>query len=315
MTSYALLFPGQGAQYVGMGAGLFSTTKGALLVEQAEDVLKLSLKKLMLDGPAEELMKTVIAQPVILLHSLAAFYFLKDEMEFSISCALGHSLGEYSACVATGVFSFEDALKIVHARGKYMQEAVPEGHGAMAAVIGMEPSLISSLLEEFADSQREDYVSCANFNGPLQTVIAGTRLGVSKAAEKLKAMGAKRIIDLVVSAPFHCALMKPVQQKMRDLFTRVVFSDAKYPIISNVTAEPETKSERIRELLIEQIVSPVKFTECISYAIAHDFVGEGFLELGPKNILSGIVKKIDQSLITRNVEVPDDIKELHIKRN
>jgi [acyl-carrier-protein] S-malonyltransferase len=168
---------------------------------------------------------------------------------------------------------------------------------------------------EFADPTREDYASCANFNGPMQTVIAGTDLGIFKASEKLKAMGAKRIIDLPVSAPFHCALMKPVQEKMRELLAPIIFLDTKVPIISNVTAEPEIKGERIRRLLIEQIVSPVKFTECVSYAIAHDLRGDGFLELGPKNTLSTIVKKIDKDLPAWNMDSPNDIKELPIIRN
>jgi len=315
MTNYALLFPGQGSQYVGMGKGFLLTAKGISLVKRAEDVLSLPLKKLMLDGPSEDLMKTAIAQPVILLHSLVAFYCLQDEVEFSVACALGHSLGEYSALVAANVLGFEDALTIVHARGKFMQDAVPLGEGAMVAVIGMDASLIVSLLEEFSDSSRKDYASCANFNGPMQTVIAGTRVGVLKASEKLKSMGAKRIIDLAVSAPFHCALMKPVQEKIAALFTSVIFRDASFPIISNVTAESEKNGERIRKLLIDQIISPVKFTQCITYVTKHDFYKDGFLELGPKNTLSSIVKKIDKNLTTWNVDALEDIKELNIKRN
>jgi [acyl-carrier-protein] S-malonyltransferase len=305
MTSYALLFPGQGAQYVGMGKSFLA--KRSALFEEAEDILSIPLQKLMFEGPQDELTATSIAQPAILLHSIAAFDCLQQEFDVSITCALGHSLGEYSALVAAKVISFADAIKAVHQRGLFMQEAVPQGEGAMAAVLGMDPELIVEALMEFGDEHAKDYATCANFNGPLQTVIAGTKLGVNKASEKLKALGAKRIVELPVSAPFHCALMKPVQKKMVDVLKILDFKTAQFPLISNVSAQAEVDGSKIRELLLTQIAHPVKFTTCVHHIKQAGLGGDGFLELGPKNTLSSIVKKIDASSKTLSVDSSDDM--------
>jgi [acyl-carrier-protein] S-malonyltransferase len=313
MTNYALLFPGQGSQYIGMGKGLFTTQVGARLFEEAQDVLSLPLKRLMFEGPADELTATAIAQPAILLHSTAAYFYIRENINPSITCALGHSLGEFSALVAAEVISFADAIKTVHIRGQYMQEVVPKGRGAMAAVIGMDSFAIALALEEFKDETRDDYVSCANFNGPMQTVIAGTTLGIKKASEKLKSLGITRIIDLPVSAPFHCALMKPVQRKMTEVLLAIYFADPKFPIISNVSAKIETNGKKIRDLLLAQITSPVRFTDCVMHIKEQGLEGSGFLELGPRNALSGIVKKIDRSFLTLNVDTPEDIAALRNK--
>lgn len=310
MTSFALLFPGQGSQYVGMGKGLFATSQGAQLFSEAEDILSLPLKRLMFEGPSDELTKTAIAQPAILLHSIAAYHYVKNQIDFDISCGLGHSLGEYSALVIAGVLSFSDALRAVHIRGKFMQEAVPVGQGAMAAVLGMDATQIEEALAEFSDVSGKDYVSCANFNGPLQTVIAGTNAGIDKASQKLKSLGAKRVVLLPVSAPFHCALMKPVQQKMAEVLLAIDFNDAKFPIVSNVSAQAETSGHRIRELLLMQIACPVKFTDCVTHIKQHGLSKNGFLELGPKNALSGIVSKIDKDVLTVHIDVPEDIENL-----
>lgn len=307
MTSYALLFPGQGSQYVGMGQGFLAIKKSAQLIDEAEQILSLPLKRLMFEGPAEELTATAVAQPAILLHSLLAFYYWQEHSDQSITCALGHSLGEYSALVAAQVITFADAIKAVHTRGRLMQEAVPKGQGAMAAIIGMDPDIILEALRDFSDEHSDFYASCANFNGPLQTVIAGTKAGVLKASEKLKTLGAKKIIELPVSAPFHCALMKPVQTKMAEVLSKIEFNDAAFPIISNVTGQQETCGQEIRQLLIKQIVSPVMFTDCVTYIGQHSLNGDGFLELGPKNTLSSIVKKINKDCQTFNIDMPQDI--------
>ncbi len=305
--SFTLLFPGQGSQYVGMGASFFSTTAGARLAEEAESALGFSLTKIMLSGSQEDLTSTAIAQPAILLHSIAAFKVLKERHSLEISCAIGHSLGEYSALVAAGVIKFSDAIKAVHVRGRLMQEAVPKGQGAMAAVLGMDATKICEIIKECANNNQADYVAAANFNGPLQTVIAGTKDGVAKASAKLKLAGAKRIIELDVSAPFHCALMKPVQQRMTAVLDGIQFSDAIFPIISNVSAQRESKANRIKTLLIEQITSPVRFTECVETVRAHHLGPNGFIELGPKNALSGLVKKIDGDMSLRNIDKIDDL--------
>lgn len=306
MKSYALLFPGQGSQYVGMGESFFSTSH-ARLFEEADDALGFSLKHLMFNGPLDELTATAIAQPAILLHSIVAFTSLREQFNPTISCALGHSLGEYSALVAAEVLSLTDALKAVHMRGKLMQEAVPRGHGAMAAVLGMDAKNIVDALEEFSDENNPEFASCANFNGPMQTVIAGTAQGIKKASEKLKSIGARRIVELPVSAPFHCALMKPVQKKMSMILSSIPFNTARFPIISNVSAQPETDGDRFRALLLEQIASPVRFTDCIATINQQSLRGDGYLEVGPKNALSGIVKKIEEDCSTLNVDTAHDV--------
>lgn len=304
MVSYALLFPGQGSQYVGMGQEL--TTRSAQLFDHAEDVLSLPLKKLMLEGPQDELTKTAIAQPAILLHSVAVFTTLQEQSDVKISAVLGHSLGEYSALVVAGVLSLDDALCAVHTRGQLMQEATPIGFGSMSAVLGLDAATIVDAMSEFADENSPSYASCANFNGPLQTVIAGTNLGIEKASSKLSSLGAKRIIPLPVSAPFHCALMKPAAEKMAMVLAELKFSDARYPVISNVIARNETNGEKIRGLLLQQITQPIRFTECVEYVVNNQLIGDGFLELGPKNALSGMVRKI-ASAPTFNIDTAQDI--------
>lgn len=281
------------------------------LFQEADDILSIPLQKLMLEGPLEELTRTAIAQPAILLHSIAAFTAMKSSTTFSISCALGHSLGEYSALVAAGVISFSDAIKAVHVRGKLMQEAVPVGIGRMAAVLGMDALEIVEALKQFSDEKSSDYASCANFNGPLQTVIAGTKSGVEKASEHLKARGAKRIIDLPVSAPFHCALMRPVQEKMFDVLSSINFKNATFPIVSNVSAQAETDGNKIRDLLLLQIANPVRFTDCVNHVVNHNLRSDAYLELGPKNTLSSIVKKIDKDSTCVNVDVLTDVMQLN----
>ncbi len=305
--SFTLLFPGQGSQYVGMGASFFASRAGARLVEEAESALGFSLTKIMLSGSQEELTSTAIAQPAILLHSIAAFMALKERHSLEIGCAIGHSLGEYSALVAAGVIKFSDAIKAVHIRGRLMQEAVPAGQGAMAAVLGMDAHKICEVIADCNSPSRSDYVAAANFNGPLQTVIAGTKEGIEKASVKLKLAGAKRIIELAVSAPFHCALMKPVEQRMTSILDAIQFSDASFPIISNVSAEPETKASRIKALLIEQITKPVRFTECVEKVRTQHLGSDGFIELGPKNALSGLVKKINDAMSIRAIDKMEDL--------
>jgi [acyl-carrier-protein] S-malonyltransferase len=310
MTSYTLLFPGQGSQYVGMGKSVFSDPVGKQLLEEAQEYLSIPLKRFMLEGPADKLRSTEIAQPAILLHSVAVFLIIKQKINFNVSCALGHSLGEYSALVAAKVMSFKDAIKTVHIRGKYMQEAVPVGQGAMVAVLGLDVNKVILAMQEFSDENSAEYASCANFNEPNQTIIAGTKTGVLKASEKLKSLGAKRIIELQVSAPFHCALMKPVQKKMAEVLSVIPFKNPEFPIISNVSAQKEIQGEKIRKLLLMQITSPVKFTDCVIRVREKKLGGDGFLELGPKNILSGLIKKIEKESVVLNVDTIEDIFQL-----
>ena len=306
MTQYTLLFPGQGSQYVGMGKSFFDQDFGRKLLAQAEDILALPLKRLMLEGPQAELTQTAVAQPAILLHSYAAFLYYVDNYQHAPSAVLGHSLGEYSALVAAGVLSFEDALLTVRKRGLFMQEAVSVDSGAMAAVLGLDVDSISRVLEDFCDETQANYAAVANYNGPAQTVIAGTKLGIKQASERLKQAGAKRVLELDVSAPFHCALMKSVKIKMAGVLDKINFQDAQVPVISNVSAQPETNKEIIKNLLLEQIANPVRFTDCVNTILAHKLMGAGFIELGPKNILSGIVRKINPEFFIAHIDSVED---------
>lgn len=301
--SFTLLFPGQGSQYIGMGASVFSTEIGARLLQEAEESLSLGLKKLMLVGSDEELTSTAIAQPAILLHSVACFRLLQDRYNIEINCALGHSLGEYSALVAAGVLQFCDAIKAVHVRGRLMQDAVPKGQGTMAAVLGIDALKICQILKESGQNQA-DYVAAANFNGPSQTVIAGTKSGVAKASLKLKSAGAKRIIELPVSAPFHCALMKPVEQRMAVVLDAISFNNPNFPIVSNVSAQAETRADRIKALLIEQITKPVRFTECIETVLS--LGAKNLVEIGPKNTLAGLVRKMSDIRV-QNIDTLENL--------
>lgn len=297
MDRFALLFPGQGSQYVGMGESFFSDDQGRKITEAAERALGFSLSRIMREGPIEALTATQVAQPAILLHSWLVF----SKQNITASAVLGHSLGEYSALVACGVMDFIDAIKAVHIRGTLMQAAVPPGQGAMAAVIGLDAAVIKRVLEPLNNEQSHDYVACANFNGPAQTVIAGTKSGIDKAVELLKQADAKRVLLLEVSAPFHCALMKPVQHEMAKVLDKIPFNKPRIPFISNVSAQVESDPERIKSLLIDQIVSPIRFTECVA-EILRVLPSPKFIELGPKTVLSGIVRKIDRTLEVQSID-------------
>jgi [acyl-carrier-protein] S-malonyltransferase len=308
MTKNALLFPGQGSQYVGMGKSFFASAKARAILRQAEDALNLPLEELMLDGPLEALTATAVAQPAILLHSILALNYLRDKKDFNVSAVLGHSLGEYSALVAAGVLDLFDALKLVRLRGQLMQEASPKGFGSMLAVLGMESTLIEEVLIDCQNPDSENYAVIANYNGPSQTVIAGKKAGLLLAMKALKDAGARRIVELEVSAPFHCALMSPMRKPFAAALEKVNFKPAQFPLISNVSTEAESKPERIKELLIEQLLKPVRFTACVHYVLANNLAGDGFIELGPKNILSAITKKIDSNIKVTNLDNTEDIE-------
>lgn len=290
-SSLALLFPGQGAQAVGMGRELIAASTAAKRTfDEADDALGFALSKVILEGPADDLKRTAITQPAIVTVSVAAHRALQERGAFSATApafATGHSLGEYAALVAAGAIDFAAAVKAVRARGTFMQEAVPEGQGAMAAVLGMDADTIRAVVDEA--SSDDAYVACANFNGPEQTVIAGTVKGVENAAAALKAKGAKRVLPLPVSAPFHCRLMAPVKPRLDDVLGAIAFRAPAFPVVTNVEAAPCADAARIRPLLVEQVTAPVRFTE-----IAAFLVGAGvttFIEVGPGKTLVGIVKR------------------------
>jgi [acyl-carrier-protein] S-malonyltransferase len=286
----ALLFPGQGSQAVGMGKALLEQSAAARRVfDEADDALGFKLSAVIKDGPADELKRTATTQPAIVTMSIACLRAMEEAGVDvgAVSFAAGHSLGEYAALVAAGALSFSDAVRAVRARGTFMQEAVPEGQGAMAAVLGMDADAIRAVVDEVCSD--DAYVACANFNGPEQTVIAGTVKGVEAAAAALKAKGAKRVMPLPVSAPFHCALMKPVQPRLDDVLGGIAFGPMRFPVVSNVEAVPNRDPARVRALLVEQVTAPVRFTE-----IATTLMGQGvtrFVEVGPGKALIGMIKR------------------------
>ena len=263
-SNLVLLFPGQGSQFVGMGRELFeSSTAARAVFEEADAVLGFSLSRLCFEGPEEDLKQTANTQPAILTHSVAALAELRARAPGKLegaAFAAGHSLGEYSACVAVGAIVFEDAVRLVRRRGQLMQEAVPPGVGAMAAIIGVSAADVEAACRDAADGE---VVSAANFNSPEQTVIAGHAGAVDRASKACLAHGAKRAIPLPVSAPFHSPLMRPARERMAELLDATPFSDAEMPVVTNVDAAPVTEGAGLRDALVRQIDSPVRWVESI----------------------------------------------------
>ena len=304
----AFLFPGQGSQAVGMGSALVEQSAAAKAIfEAADDALgdrlDAPLSQIMREGPAEALKRTAITQPAILTMSVACHAALQERGIAPPALAAGHSLGEYSALVAAGALPFADAVRAVHARGTFMQEAVPEGEGAMAAVLGLNAEAIAKVLGEV--SAPSAYVAVANYNGGGQTVIAGHAAAVEKASAALKEAGAKRVLPLPVSAPFHCELMAPVQARLREVLTGVEVSELAFPILTNVEATPNQDPSRVVDLLVEQVVAPVRFTE-IAQAMLDAGV-QTFVEVGPGKALIGMVKRMDRKRTYLNVEDPSSL--------
>lgn len=298
MNKLAFVFPGQGAQAVGMGKDLFDQYDVAKrLFSEADEALGYSIKDMCFEGPADDLKLTANTQPAILTVSVIVNEILKEH-GVQPDVAGGHSLGEYSALVAAGVLSFKDAVALVHKRGQYMQEAVPVGEGGMAAIIGLDDEAIAAACEKATKEAGE--VQPVNFNCPGQTVIAGTTHGVEKAVEELKAAGAKKAVVLPVSAPFHSTLMKPASEKLAAELDKVAIHDAAFPVVSNFTGELETKAEEIKANLVAQADHPVRWITCVKTMQA--FGADTFVEAGPGKTLCGFNRRIDRSLKSLNVE-------------
>lgn len=298
MNKLAFVFPGQGAQAVGMGKDLFDQYDVAKrLFAEADEALGYSIKDMCFEGPADDLKLTANTQPAILTVSVIVNEVLKEH-GVQPDVAGGHSLGEYSALVAAGVLSFQDAVALVHKRGQYMQEAVPVGEGGMAAIIGLDDEAIAAACEKATKEAGE--VQPVNFNCPGQTVIAGTTHGVEKAVEELKAAGAKKAVVLPVSAPFHSTLMKPAAEKLAAELAKVAIHDAAFPVVSNFTGELETKAEEIKANLVAQADHPVRWIACVKTMQA--FGADTFVEAGPGKTLCGFNRRIDRSLKSLNVE-------------
>jgi [acyl-carrier-protein] S-malonyltransferase len=290
----ALLFPGQGSQAVGMGRDVYDASAAARAVYDAADAaLGYPLAKLCFEGPEDELVRTEVQQPAILTTSIALLRALEERGEIQPAFFAGHSLGEYSALVAAGALEFEDAVRIVQARGRFMQEAVPEGRGAMAAVLGLDPAAVAAACA-FAAEQTGRVVSPANFNGPAQTVISGDAVAVEVACARAREQGAKRAVPLDVSAPFHCSLMRPAAEKLALELARVRFAAPDAPIVTNVEAAECRDAARFPALLEQQVTAPVRFTEMIEY-LAKAGV-DRVLEIGPGRVLVGLVARVSRDL-------------------
>ncbi|HLA79637.1 MAG TPA: ACP S-malonyltransferase [Vicinamibacteria bacterium] len=297
--SLAFLFPGQGSQKVGMGRALvdgFAEARAAF--EEADQALGFSLSRLCFEGPEEDLRLTANTQPAILTTSLAAYRCLASR-GVTPAWVAGHSLGEYSALVAAGTLTLSDAVRAVRKRGQYMQEAVPVGQGAMAAILNLDLPAVEEACRQAAQGQ---VVSPANLNSPGQIVIAGHREAVDRAIEACKVAGAKRGIRLPVSAPFHCALMMPAQQRLAQDLAGLAFKDPGFPLVNNVDARPVRTGEECRDGLVRQVSGAVRWQESVE-RLAEAGV-RSFVEVGPGSVLSGLVKKIDREAQVLNVEDP-----------
>lgn len=297
MGKLAFIFPGQGSQSVGMGKELAEKFPESRAVFDAADAaLGEKLSELCFNGPEDALKLTRNTQPTILATSAAAFAALSARAPKPDYVA-GHSLGEYSALVAAGSLDVGAGVKAVRARGTFMQEAVPEGQGAMAAILGLEPAQVRLACEAAMQGQ---VVSPANYNSPEQTVIAGHKAAVERAMEKCKELGAKRALPLPVSAPFHCALMGPVQPRLREVLQAIAWKAPVVPVVTNVEARPNRDPERTISLLVDQVVAPVRWIECVQM-MAEDGVTR-MVEVGPGKVLSGLVKRIVKGIEVFNVE-------------
>jgi [acyl-carrier-protein] S-malonyltransferase len=297
MSKTAYIFPGQGSQAVGMGKDLFDNFTAAREVfEQADDALGFSLSEMCFSGNEEDLQLTANTQPAILTASVAAFRAIESEGFAKPDFVAGHSLGEYSALVATGVLDFADAVRTVRKRGTYMQEAVPVGVGAMAAILGADLDTVENACEDAAEGQ---VCSPANINSPTQVVIAGDTDAVDRACELLKERGAKRAIKLNVSAPFHCALMMPAQERLAADLKDLNYGSFALPIVHNIDAAENVDGKRVGEMLTQQVSSPVKWLQSVE-----NMAGQGvttFVEVGPGKVLSGLVKQINRDVRCLNV--------------
>ncbi len=302
----AFVFPGQGSQYSGMGKELSENFNVAKLVfEEANDALGFDIAKLCYAGSDDELKLTANTQPAILATSIAALRVVETETNLTPSYVAGHSLGEYSALVAAGVIKFAVAVKAVRQRGTFMQEAVPVGIGAMAAVLGIDADELNQLCQE---ASQGEVVAPANFNSPGQIVIAGHTTAVERAIELAKERGAKRAMLLPVSAPFHSSLMAPAAQRLEEVLAELVVATPTCPVVNNVEALPCQDESMIKNLLVQQVCAPVRWDESINKM--KELGVERYIEIGPGRVLSSLIKRIDRSATLKNIGDIASLKKL-----
>jgi [acyl-carrier-protein] S-malonyltransferase len=304
MAKVAYIFPGQGSQAVGMGKDLFDNFAAAREVfEEADDALRFPISEMCFSGGEADLQLTANTQPAILTASVAAYRAARAEGLEDPFVVAGHSLGEYSALVAAGVLDFSDAVRTVRSRGKYMQEAVPIGVGGMAAIMGLDVEAVEAGCDEAAEGQ---VCSPANINSPSQVVIAGNMEAVDRARDIFKAKGAKRAIKLNVSAPFHCALMMPAQERLAVDLEQLSYGDCLFPIVHNVDAAQNANASIISDMLTRQVSSPVRWLESVrNMRIAGV---EQFVEIGPGKVLTGLLRQIDRDAVYSNIESSDSLR-------
>ena len=308
MSNIAFIFPGQGSQYAGMGKELAANFRTAADVfAEADEALGFRLSRLCFEGPEEELKLTATTQPAILTASVAALRVVQAETGLSPTYLAGHSLGEYSALVAGGALSLADAVRTVRSRGSFMQEAVPVGVGAMAAIIGADPDVLAEICAEAAQGE---VVSPANYNSPGQLVIAGHAAAVSRAMVIAKERGFRKAMLLPVSAPFHCSLMGPAADRLAAVLDQVAVNALSQPVVTNVEALANSDSGRVRELLVKQVCAPVRWAQSVEEMI---LLGVGtFIEIGPGKVLSGLVKRISKEPVIFNVDDVAGLKNLPV---
>jgi [acyl-carrier-protein] S-malonyltransferase len=303
VSGIAFLFPGQGSQYPGMGrelAGAFP--ESAEVFREADEAIGYPISKACFEGTDHDLAQTETTQPAILTVSVAAVRALESR-GLTPAASAGHSLGEYSAHVAAGTLRFRDAVRAVRQRGRFMQEAVPEGEGAMAAVIGLDREVVSRICEE---SAQDEVVVPANFNGPRQIVIAGHAGAVERAVARAGEAGARKAVRLAVSAPFHCSLMAPAAARLARMLDDVEFRDPSVPVFTNVDARPVSRGAEAKDALVRQVASPVRWDELVAAMVSAGF--RTFLEIGPGTVLSGLVRRIDKSCEVFGVATPADVE-------
>lgn len=309
MGKIAFVFPGQGAQKVGMAKDVYDALpQAAELFKTADEVLGFSISELAFEGPEEQLKQTANTQPALLTASIALFEALKSK-NITPDYVAGHSLGEYSALVAANALDFDQAVAIVRARGQYMEQAVPSGQGAMAAVLGAEREPLAALCAEISATGHA--VELANVNCPGQIVVSGSVEGVNAVAARVKEIGGKRAIMLEVSGPFHSSLMKSAADQLSERLQTVSFRNATVPVVANVTAKTVTQGSDIQALLVEQVYSPVLWEDSVRFLIQEGV--DTFIEIGPGNVLTGLIKKIDKNVRLINISSLESIEALQVE--